>query len=58
MPLDCELTELAFLGCGIPLYFDMIRYCICLLITYLLSSGLYNIITNSLGDDCIELDPN
>jgi hypothetical protein len=44
---------MAFLGSGIPLYFDFIRGCIIILLVFFVTSGDYNIITNLVyGEDC------
>lgn len=43
-----------FLGSGIPLFFEFIKYCGYFLIILLLSGGSYNFFSNALHPDCKE----
>lgn len=56
MPLSCKVTELSFLGSGFPLMFVFIKYCAFIAMIFFLMSGLYNLISNALSDDCLTVD--
>jgi hypothetical protein len=45
--------EFAFLGAGYTLYFQYLKYCNLILLFLFLSSGLFDILTNSIaGKEC------
>jgi hypothetical protein len=47
--------DLAFIGVGYCLYFEFIKYCLLILLTFLMTSGGYNLITNIFyGNNCVE----
>jgi len=47
LPINCNITELSFLGSGYPLFLEFIKSCIYLLLLILLTQGVYDIVTNS-----------
>ncbi len=51
--LCTNINTLSVLGPGFPLYFAFIKNCILILAILLFSTGLYNIISNEYGTDCI-----
>ncbi len=55
IPLCGELSKIYHLGSGYSLYFTFIKYSIFLLIVLLLGSGVFNLITNYLGDSCAKV---
>eukprot|EP01017_Pseudomicrothorax_dubius_P049142 TRINITY_DN9094_c0_g1_i9.p1 TRINITY_DN9094_c0_g1~~TRINITY_DN9094_c0_g1_i9.p1 ORF type:complete len:714 (-),score=160.72 TRINITY_DN9094_c0_g1_i9:100-2241(-) len=55
-PLTCHRNELGFMGSGFPLYFEFIIFSIVILFTILGVSGIYNMITNYSGHDCLPID--
>ena len=53
--MSCDTEDFAFLGPGIPLYFEFIKGSVIILISLMLTSGLFNIYTNLfLGNDCLD----
>jgi len=46
------VDQLSHLGSGYPLYFKFIIYCIKLLVIMMITSGLYNLISNIAEGDC------
>lgn len=51
----CDTDKLAFLGPGYPLFFNFMKYCCYLLLVMIVTSSAYNMYTNYLGDDCIDI---
>ena len=49
------MLDLSFLGAAFPLYFVLIKYCIIVASLIFFISGMYGILTNMVGDDCIDL---
>ncbi|KAL4466145.1 hypothetical protein ABPG72_000691 [Tetrahymena utriculariae] len=50
--LDCQVTDLSFLGSGFPMFFQFIKLTTFYLIFILLVGGLYNIFNNEDGNQC------
>jgi hypothetical protein len=44
--LNCDLTELSFLGSGFPLFFTYTKFCLIFLIILFGVSGIFNAVTN------------
>ena len=42
--------KLDFLGAGYPLFYNWMKYCIYILIVFLLTSGMFNIMSNYYGN--------
>ena len=55
LSLCCDLKELNFLSPGYPMYFQYLKFCIYISFTIFLCSGLFGLISNEQGNDCIEL---
>ncbi|KAL4489887.1 hypothetical protein ABPG72_010786 [Tetrahymena utriculariae] len=51
LSLKCNIYELSFLGCGFPLYFYFLKYCMVMLSLCLFICGIFNIITNIMGSE-------
>ena len=56
MPLNCNVTELSFLGAGFPLLFVFIKYCALIAMIFFIISGIYNLISNAVSNDCLSVD--
>lgn len=53
--LGCDLKDFSFLGSGYPLYFVFIQSCILIMVLFLITSGLFSIVTNKHhGEKCWE----
>ena len=44
--------DLSFMGSGFPCFYNFLRYCIMMLVTCMIVSGIFNIYTNSQGTFC------
>ena len=47
-----DRIKLDFLGSGFPLFYNFIKWCFIILVTFLIMSGSYNIYTNLKGNYC------
>lgn len=57
-PLFCDIKRLNELGQGFPLYYDMVKFLIFMLVTALLLAGVYNLVKNYKEDRISEHDSN
>jgi len=44
--------DLAFMGSGFPCFYNFIKYCLVMLLSLLMLSGVWNIFTNYSGTNC------
>lgn len=53
-PLDinCDNTELGFLGAGIPLFFEFTKFCMTISLIISIVSSIYGFTKNVAGDGC------
>ncbi|KAL4481493.1 hypothetical protein ABPG74_007582 [Tetrahymena malaccensis] len=52
LDLNCNITDLSFLGSGFPMFFQFVKLIILYLVIILMLSGLYNIFQNEKGAEC------
>jgi hypothetical protein len=50
--MSVETEELGFLGSGYPLFFDFMKFSFAIIFLIFVTSGLYNMSSNLLGDNC------
>ncbi len=53
LPLSCELHLLGHLGSGYPLYFQFLKFSFSILFMMFISSAVFNLASNILGDNCL-----
>ena len=54
LPLTCDPSALYHIGSGYVLYFVFFKHCIGMLVTITMVSGLYNLYTNYIYQDCAD----
>jgi hypothetical protein len=50
--MSISINELGFLGSGYPLFYNYLKYCVIMLISFFIIQGIPNIIFNSIGSFC------
>lgn len=56
LSLCCDIMDLSFMGSGFPCFYNFIKYCFIMLMSLLLLSGAWNLVTNYYGTNCNHID--
>lgn len=56
LDLGCNLKELSVFGSGFTMFFQVLTYCIYILTVQFFTSGLFNLVSNIVGDECLTSD--